>query len=157
MPVYLLSEELLFPPPEGASEEGVVAIGGDLRPERLVLAYSQGIFPWPTEGFPLLWFSPDPRFALVPGEVHLHRSLRKTVRRNPYRFTSDEAFGEVIRACADIPRPVARTRRTEYVLNMCGTKLQLVGNQNDIRLNFPGPANKTLFTGRFNLLAGTHA
>lgn len=105
MSVYLLSDALVFPPPEGASDEGVVAIGSDLRPERILLAYSQGIFPWPTEGFPLLWFSPDPRFVLVPGEVHLQRSLRKTVRRSACRVTSDEAFGEVIRACADVPRP----------------------------------------------------
>lgn len=105
MPVYLLRDELIFPPPEGASDEGVVAIGGDLRPERLVLAYSQGIFPWPTDGFPLLWFSPDPRFVLIPSEAHVSRSLRKAVRRTELRVTCDEAFDQVIRACADVRRP----------------------------------------------------
>lgn len=105
MPVYLLTDELIFPPPEGASPEGVVAIGGDFAPERLILAYGQGIFPWPTEGFPLLWFSPDPRFVLVPERAHVGRSLRKTIRRGTYRVTADEAFGEVIRACSDEPRP----------------------------------------------------
>ncbi len=105
MPVYLLTDELIFPPPEGASPEGVVAIGGDFAPERLLLAYSQGIFPWPTEGFPLLWFSPDPRFVLVPREAHVGRSLRKAIRRGTYRVTSDRAFSEVIRECADQPRP----------------------------------------------------
>ena len=105
MPVYLLTDELLFPPPEGASAEGVVAIGGDFAPERLLLAYSQGIFPWPTGGFPLLWFSPDPRFVLVPGEMQVGRTLAKSIRRGEYRITCDTAFDQVIRACADIPRP----------------------------------------------------
>jgi len=105
MPVYLLTDELLFPPPEGASPEGVVAIGGDFAPERLLLAYSQGIFPWPTEGFPLLWFSPDPRFVLRPEDTLVNRTLRKQLRRSPYRITVDTAFDEVICACADVPRP----------------------------------------------------
>lgn len=105
MPVYLLTDELIFPPPEGASPEGVVAIGGDFAPERLLLAYSQGIFPWPTEGFPLLWFSPDPRFVLLPREARVSRSLRRSIRRDTYRVTCDLAFGEVIRECAEQPRP----------------------------------------------------
>lgn len=105
MPVYLLTDELIFPPPDGASEEGVVAIGGDFRPERLVLAYSQGIFPWPTEGFPLLWFSPDPRFVLRPEELRVSRSLKKSVRRGRYRITADTAFTEVIEQCGEVPRP----------------------------------------------------
>ena len=64
MAVYRLTRDLVFPPPEGASADGLVAVGGDTRPERLVLAYSQGIFPWPHQGLPLLWFSPDPRFVI---------------------------------------------------------------------------------------------
>lgn len=82
-----------------------MAIGGDFAPERLILAYSQGIFPWPTEGFPLLWFSPDPRFVLPLQRGHVGRSLQKMVRRARYRVTVDVAFGDVIRACADQPRP----------------------------------------------------
>ena len=105
MPVYLLSNELIFPPPEGASEEGVVAIGGDFRPERLMVAYSQGIFPWPTEGFPLLWFSPDPRFVLPPSQLRVSRSLRKSIRREPYRITTDTAFAATIEGCGAAPRP----------------------------------------------------
>ncbi len=105
MPVYLLTNELLFPPPEGASPEGVVAVGGDYAPERLLLAYGQGIFPWPTEGYPLLWFSPDPRFVLEPARAHVGRSLRKTIRRGEYRVTADTAFRRVIQACAASPRP----------------------------------------------------
>ncbi|MBX7192647.1 MAG: leucyl/phenylalanyl-tRNA--protein transferase [Sandaracinaceae bacterium] len=105
MPVYLLTDKLVFPPAEGASREGVVAVGGDFRPERLLLAYSQGIFPWPTEGMPLLWFSPDPRFVLRPREVHVGRSLKKAMRREPFEVRFDTAFEGVIRACGLVPRP----------------------------------------------------
>jgi leucyl/phenylalanyl-tRNA--protein transferase len=105
MPIYLLNDALQFPPPEGASEEGVVAVGGDARPERLVLAYSQGIFPWPHGDLPLLWFSPDPRFVLELDQVHLARSLRKRIRAEPYEVRFDTDFDGVIRACAAAPRP----------------------------------------------------
>jgi len=105
MPIYRLTKELVFPPPEGASDEGVVAIGGDFSPERLVLGYSQGIFPWPIDGLPLLWFSPDPRFVLPPRAAHLSRSLRKSIRRDTYEVRADTAFADVLRECADAPRP----------------------------------------------------
>lgn len=105
MPVYWLTDDLVFPPPEEASEEGVVAIGGDLRPERLVLAYAQGIFPWPHDGLPLLWFSPDPRFVIDIAQVHIPRSLRKRARQCPFTITSDTAFEQVIDGCASVPRP----------------------------------------------------
>ncbi|MDH3728453.1 MAG: leucyl/phenylalanyl-tRNA--protein transferase [Myxococcales bacterium] len=105
MPVYLLGKELEFPPPEEANEEGIVAVGGDVSPERLLVAYENGIFPWPAQGYPLLWFSPDPRFALVPAKAHVSRSLRKAIRRGHLRVTADTAFEEVIAACAEVPRP----------------------------------------------------
>ena len=105
MAVYVLGEEIAFPPPTAATPEGIVAVGGDVRPERLVAAYASGIFPWPVEGYPLLWFSPDPRFVLRPGEVRVGRSLGKAIRRDRYRISADEAFTEVIDACAHSPRP----------------------------------------------------
>ena len=105
MPVYLLDKELVFPPPEDANEEGIVAVGGDLTPERLMLAYEQGIFPWPARGYPLLWFSPDPRFALVPARAHVSRSLRKVIRKGELRVTADTCCLDVINACAAMPRP----------------------------------------------------
>lgn len=105
MPVYALTEQLAFPPPEGASAEGVVAVGGDVSPERLLLAYSQGIFPWPHRGLPLLWFSPDPRAVLCFDHVHIGRSLRKRARTRPFSIQADTAFDRVIEACAAIPRP----------------------------------------------------
>lgn len=105
MPVYLLNDELVFPPPEGASEEGVVAVGGDLSPERLALAYSQGIFPWPHEGLPLLWFSPDPRCVIAFEQASITRSLRRRIRRRTYEVRTDTAFERVIEACSTVPRP----------------------------------------------------
>jgi leucyl/phenylalanyl-tRNA--protein transferase len=104
----MLTDELRFPPPEGASPEGIVAIGGDFRAERLLLGYAQGIFPWPSDGLPLLWFSPDPRFALEPQNAHIARSLRKRMRQEPFEVHFDSAFDRTIRACAKKPRPGQR-------------------------------------------------
>jgi len=108
MPIYMLTDELRFPPPEGASPEGIVAIGGDFRAERLLLGYGQGIFPWPSDGLPLLWFSPDPRFALQPDHSHIPRSLRKRMRRGELQVRFDTAFSDTIRHCAGQPRPGQR-------------------------------------------------
>jgi leucyl/phenylalanyl-tRNA--protein transferase len=108
MPIYRLTEELRFPPPEGASPEGIVAIGGDFRAERMLLGYAQGIFPWPSEGLPLLWFSPDPRFVLPLSQVHLPKSLRKRMRREPFEIRFDTAFEAVIEQCAVSDRPGQR-------------------------------------------------
>jgi len=105
MPVYLLDKGLSFPPPENANEDGIVAVGGDLSPERLLLAYRHGIFPWPVHGYPLLWFSPDPRFALAPSRAHVSRSLRKVIHRGGLHVTADRVFKDVIAACAAAPRP----------------------------------------------------
>ena len=82
-----------------------MAIGGDLRPERLLLAYANGIFPWYSAGQPILWHSPDPRFVLRPADLKLSRSLRSTLRKAPFRITLDTAFREVVTACAAVPRP----------------------------------------------------
>jgi len=100
MPVFRLSSNLSFPPPHLAIDEGLLAVGGDLSIERLVLAYSQGIFPWYAEDDPILWWSPDPRLVLYPQEFHVSRSLRRLVRRKAFSVTLDKAFGQVIRGCA---------------------------------------------------------
>jgi leucyl/phenylalanyl-tRNA--protein transferase len=100
VPVFRLGSEILFPPPQLAEENGLLAIGGDLSPQRLLLAYSQGIFPWYNDGEPILWWTPMPRCVLLPGDFHLSRSLRKLMRKNEYRATIDQAFAAVIRACA---------------------------------------------------------
>jgi leucyl/phenylalanyl-tRNA--protein transferase len=96
---------LRFPDPRDASPEGIVAIGGDLQVASLRAAYRQGIFPWPVEGLPLLWFCPAERGVLEFREVHVPRSLVRARRRGSLQFTIDRAFAEVIRACAATPRP----------------------------------------------------
>lgn len=104
MPVFRLTEELVFPAPELADETGLLAVGGDLRPERLLLAYANGIFPWPHEGMPLLWFSPDPRMVLRARELHVSRRLARTIRSGRFEVRLDTAFRQVIESCALIPR-----------------------------------------------------
>jgi leucyl/phenylalanyl-tRNA--protein transferase len=101
----LLTAELAFPSPERATADGIVAVGAEPSPERLLLAYSRGIFPWPHEGLPLLWFSPDPRFVLEPQRAHIPGSLRKRVRRGTYEIRTDTAFREVMMGCRAAPRP----------------------------------------------------
>jgi len=105
MPVYRLGTELAFPNPEASEPSGLLALGGDLSPERLLLAYSAGIFPWYSEGQPILWHSPDPRAVLLPAELRVSRSLAKTLRRGRFDVRLDTAFEEVIHACAEVPRP----------------------------------------------------
>ncbi len=100
MPVYLLPDELVFPPPRLARKEGLLAVGGDLSQERLLLAYRMGIFPWYTEDEPIMWWSPDPRLVLYPSELRVSRSLKKTIKKQIFRLTVDESFESVINACA---------------------------------------------------------
>jgi len=94
-----------FPDPRTASPEGIVAIGGDLHPESVLAAYRQGIFPWPVEKLPLLWFCPAERGLLDFAALHVPRSLRRAHRQAGFRFTIDQSFRAVIRGCADTSRP----------------------------------------------------
>ena len=101
-----LGTDLAFPPVESALAEpnGLLAVGGDLSPRRLLAAYRRGIFPWYSEGDPILWWCPDPRMVLVPGELRVTRSLAKTLRNKTYQVRFDTAFDDVMRGCA-APRP----------------------------------------------------
>jgi len=105
MSVFLLDDNLIFPPVHLADEGGLLAVGGDLSEERLLLAYRSGIFPWYSDGEPLLWWSPDPRLILLPNELHVSRRLARVVKQGVFRVTMDEAFEPVMRACAETPRP----------------------------------------------------
>lgn len=107
MTVTRLGKEVAFPDPSLAEPDGLLAVGGDLQPERLLAAYSLGIFPW-YERPPVLWFSPDPRMVLRPSELHVPRRLERTLRRSPFEITLDRGFERVIRACASAPRPGSR-------------------------------------------------
>lgn len=103
-PVYRLGRELAFPDPGQAEPDGLLAVGGDLRPERLLAAYSQGIFPWYGEGLPILWHSPHPRTVLPLASLHVSKSLAKVLRRGRYRVRLDGDFAGVIERCARAPR-----------------------------------------------------
>lgn len=104
MTVYRLGKTLAFPPPEEADPSGLLAVGGDLGVERLLLAYAMGIFPWYSDDSPILWFSPDPRAVMMPDGVVVHRSLARRIRSGRYTVTLDRAFPDVIRGCAASPR-----------------------------------------------------
>lgn len=103
--MYYLTNELWFPEPIKASNEGLLGIGGDLSAERLLLAYRSGIFPWFEEGQPILWWSPDPRMVLFPQKFKVSKSLQKTLRSQKFTVTYNTCFSRVITACASIDRP----------------------------------------------------
>jgi leucyl/phenylalanyl-tRNA--protein transferase len=103
--MFYLTSKLEFPPPQSASPDGIVAVGGDLKPERLKLAYQNGIFPWFEEEDIILWWSPDPRMVLFPDKLKVSSSMRKILKNNYFKITYNQCFGEVIRHCAQIKRP----------------------------------------------------
>ncbi len=103
MPIFRLDHTPEFPPVERAGPEGLLAVGGDLSVRRLLAGYRRGIFPWYSEGEPILWWSPDPRFVIVPGEEHVSRSMARTMRRGLFRITVDAGFAAVVRNCREAP------------------------------------------------------
>ncbi|MBC6401308.1 MAG: leucyl/phenylalanyl-tRNA--protein transferase [Ekhidna sp.] len=103
MPVFYLTDDLIFPPVSDA-EEGVVAIGGDLSPERLMLAYRSGIFPWYNEEEPIFWWSPNPRFVLFPRKLHISGSMKRILKRGEFTVSYDQDFDGVISQCKRIAR-----------------------------------------------------
>jgi len=102
--MYQLTSELYFPPVSFASPEGILAYGGDLSKERLLLAYQSGIFPWFEEDQPILWWSPDPRMVLFPDELIVSKSMRNILNRNSFKITFNQNFREVISNCRQIKR-----------------------------------------------------
>lgn len=115
--------ESAFPPLEQALREpdGLLAVGGDLHPRRLLRAYAQGIFPWYSEGQPILWWSPDPRMVIAPKDLYVSRSMRKLLTRSPWRVTVNSRCAEIIAHCAELPRPgqggtwITEAMRTAYL------------------------------------------
>ncbi|MDR0660347.1 MAG: leucyl/phenylalanyl-tRNA--protein transferase [Prevotellaceae bacterium] len=105
MPVYLLNEELVFPHPSLADDEGLLAIGGDLSLERLLQAYANGIFPWYSEDDPIMWWSPNPRCILYPDKLIVSDSLRRKIKKGVFEVRFDANFAAVISACANAERP----------------------------------------------------
>ena len=104
MPVYMLPEEPVFPAPSEAEPDGLIALGGDLSPLRLLNAYAEGIFPWFQDDEDIFWFTPDPRIVIFPDELRITLSLKRVLKNRKFEVRSDTAFEAVIRACALAPR-----------------------------------------------------
>jgi leucyl/phenylalanyl-tRNA--protein transferase len=103
--IFQLSEDTIwFPDTELADEDGLLAVGGDLSPERLILAYENGIFPWFSDDTPILWYAPHKRFVLIPEKLKVSKSMRKLLKLGKFEITFDKAFPEVIQACANTSR-----------------------------------------------------
>ena len=102
--MFLLGKKIEFPDVELASPDGILAIGGDLSPERLLLAYHSGIFPWFSEGEPIVWYSPEKRMVLFPNELKVSKSMKQLIRKGIYRITWNQNFEAVIKACQESPR-----------------------------------------------------
>ena len=120
IPLAVLDRDIRFPDPENADPEGLLAIGGDLSPERLLEGYRNGIFPWFSPGHPILWWSPPRRMVIFPESFHLSRSMKRFLGKQPFSFSMDRAFIDVIDTCAKIPRKgengtwITRSMRKAY-------------------------------------------
>lgn len=121
MIIQLSEDKIWFPAPELADEDGLLAIGGDLSVQRLLLAYRSGIFPWFSEGDPILWYAPHERFVLFPEKLKVSSSMLKVIRSGRFRITYDQAFPEVINACANSIRKdqegtwITETMKSAYI------------------------------------------
>ncbi|MFK5856355.1 MAG: leucyl/phenylalanyl-tRNA--protein transferase [Bacteroidota bacterium] len=104
MPVYQLNNTIVFPDPNFAESDGLLAIGGDLSSQRIIEAYTLGIFPWYSQGEPILWWSPNPRMVLFPKKFTRHKNLAKTVKSNKFQLSFDSKFEQVIELCGSVPR-----------------------------------------------------
>lgn len=144
-----------FPDPATAGPEGIVAIGAAPEPEILKEAYQKGIFPWPHEGYPLLWFSPDPRFVLEPRSTHLHKSLRKAMRKSPFVIRADTSFRAVIEGCSEKKRRGQRGTwiTDDMIEGYCA--LHAEGLAHSIEAWQPLPGGETLVGGLYGVSFGT--
>lgn len=102
MSIFLLSDKIAFPHSHLAQKDGLLAVGGDLSQDRLLLAYKMGIFPWYSDSEPILWWSPDPRFVLYPDDIKISKTLKKIIQKEVFHITIDQAFSQVITSCARI-------------------------------------------------------
>ncbi|QEM06529.1 leucyl/phenylalanyl-tRNA--protein transferase [Mucilaginibacter rubeus] len=102
--IFRLDERLIFPKPDLAEPDGLLAVGGDLSTDRLLLAYQNGIFPWYSDDTPILWYSPHERFVLFPDELKVSKSMRQVLRSGKLKVTVDTCFNDVITACSTAPR-----------------------------------------------------
>ncbi|HEX4958935.1 MAG TPA: leucyl/phenylalanyl-tRNA--protein transferase [Lacibacter sp.] len=154
MPIAVLDDELWFPPVENATEEGILALGGDLTVERLLFAYKQGIFPWFNEDEPPLWWCPHPRCVLFPEELYISKSMKQLLKRNTFTVTVNRAFEEVIYQCGAIRKDEEGTWITNEIMDAY-TQLHRLGfavsieawDNNDLAGGFYGIRMGNIFFG----------
>lgn len=146
---FLSLHDCRFPDPLAAISErdGLVAVGGDLRPERLLAAYPQGIFPWYSEGQPVCWFALAPRTVLLPEKLHIGRSLQKTLRNKPYAVTANHNFPAVITACAAMPRAGQSGTWITADMQRAYTKLHEMGYAHSFECWYPDEAGRLKLAG----------
>ena len=106
--MHFLTEKIEFPDVSEATKDGLLALGGDLSPKRLVYAYSKGIFPWFDDQEPIMWWSPDPRFVIIPSGLKVSKSMKQVLKKNQFKVTENKAFRAVIENCAKVKRPGQR-------------------------------------------------
>jgi len=136
MPIYRLSNDLAFPDPSLSEEDGLLAIDGDLSAERLLLAYSNGIFPWFSEDEPILWWSPDPRFIVYPKNIKISHSMKKLLKKNTYRVTYDTSFRDVISNCSNLRKETGTWITNEMIEAYC--KLNELGYAHSVETWYQG-------------------
>ena len=136
MPIYKLSDDLVFPDPSLCEPDGLLAIEGDLSPDRLLLAYSNGIFPWFSQGEPILWWSPNPRFIVYPKNIKISHSMKKLIKKNTYKVSFDTCFREVISNCSMIRKETGTWITNEMIEAYC--KLHELGYAHSVETWFDG-------------------
>ena len=132
--IFRLTEEIIFPNPELAEEDGLLAIEGDLSPKRILLAYQNGIFPWFGDDTPILWYSPHQRFVLFPSEVKISKSMRQVLKNHPFKITYNQAFEKVILACAEAKRQEQNGTWITQEMQKAYIKLHQSGNVHSIEV-----------------------
>jgi len=125
MPIYRLSNDLIFPDPSLSEQDGLLAIDGDLTPERLLLAYSKGIFPWFSDEEPILWWSPDPRFIVYPKDIKISHSMKQTLKKKRFKVSFDTCFRDVISNCSNVRKDTGTWITDEMIEAYC--KLHKLG------------------------------
>jgi len=138
MPVYALDERFIFPDPNLADESGLLAVGGDLSQERLMLAYSQGIFPWYAEDEPIMWWSPNPRMILFPDELKVSKSLKQSINNKEFEIKFDTLFEKVISNCSKSPRSDQDGTWITEQMKQAYTNLHQLGYAHSVETYFNG-------------------
>lgn len=151
MPIFALpDDEIIFPDPNLASQDGLLAIGGDLSVERLLLAYNHGIFPWFLEGEPIMWWSPNPRFVLFPDKLKISKSMQQVLRSNKFEVTTNKDFENVIRNCQHTKRTGQNSTWITEDIIFSYTELHKLGVAHSVEVW----ENKKLVGGLYGLIMG---